>query len=65
MICEQVCGIEALQAFSHNFLSPYQPSLVRGTTEEVEQRVNILKEKLQEAEDELEKLKKGKQKVDT
>ncbi|KAK6142862.1 hypothetical protein DH2020_023210 [Rehmannia glutinosa] len=59
----QVCGIEALKAFSHNFLSPYQPSIVRGTVEEIEQRVSILREQLQDAEAELERLKKGKQKV--
>lgn len=60
---KQVCGIEALKAFSDNFLSPYQACIERGTVEEVEQRVSTLKEQLKVAEEELERLRKGKQKV--
>ncbi|GER46425.1 ATPase ASNA1 homolog [Striga asiatica] len=63
LLPQEVCGIEALKAFSHNFLSPYQPSIDRGTVEELEQRVSTLREQLTEAESELEILKKGKQKV--
>ncbi|CAA0813597.1 P-loop containing nucleoside triphosphate hydrolases superfamily protein [Striga hermonthica] len=63
LLPQEVCGIEALKAFSHNFLSPYQPSIDRGTVEELEQRVSTLREQLTEAESELERLKKGKQKV--
>ncbi|KAK4483438.1 hypothetical protein RD792_010625, partial [Penstemon davidsonii] len=62
LLPEEVCGIEALKSFSHNFITPYQPSIVRGTLEEVEQRVSTLKEQLLDAEGELERLKKGKQK---
>lgn len=60
---KQVCGVEALSAFSDNFLSPYKPAILGGTVEEMEQRVSILREQLKNAEEELERLKKGKQKV--
>lgn len=63
LLPQEVCGVEALKDFSHNFVSPYQPSIIRGTVEEVEQRVSILREQLKYAEDELERLKKGKQKA--
>ncbi|XP_051132826.1 ATPase GET3A-like [Andrographis paniculata] len=64
LLPEEVCGVEALQSFSRHFLTAYQPSIVRGTVEEVEQKVSILKEKLKESEAELERLGgKGKQKV--
>ncbi|CAI9770251.1 unnamed protein product [Fraxinus pennsylvanica] len=62
LLPQEVCGVESLKAFSHNFLSPYQPSIVRGTIEELEQRISILKEELKNAETELERLGKGKQK---
>ncbi|KAK4476548.1 hypothetical protein RD792_015704, partial [Penstemon davidsonii] len=62
LLPQEVCGIEALKSFSHNFLSPYQTSIDRGTVEELELRVLTLKEQLQDAEEELEKLRKGKQK---
>ena len=42
-------------------MSPYQPS--KGTVEAVERRVSTLRQQLKEAEAELEKLRKGKQKV--
>ncbi|KAM7508709.1 hypothetical protein LguiA_019162 [Lonicera macranthoides] len=63
LLPEEVCGVEALQAFSQHFLTPYQPPVVRGTIEELEQRVVTLREQLKDAEAELEKLRKGKQKV--
>ncbi|XP_042496575.1 ATPase GET3A-like [Macadamia integrifolia] len=63
LLPEEVCGVEALKTFSHHFLTPYQPSLPRGSVEELDQRVSILKEQLKEAELELEKLRKGKDKV--
>ncbi|PIN00204.1 putative arsenite-translocating ATPase [Handroanthus impetiginosus] len=62
LLPQEVCGIEALQAFSYYFLSPYQASIARGTVEELEQRVSILREQLQDAEAELDRLRKGKQK---
>ncbi|XP_019161053.1 PREDICTED: ATPase ASNA1 homolog [Ipomoea nil] len=63
LLPQEVCGVEALKAFSHNFTTPYQPSLVRGSVEELEQRVSVLREQLKDAEVELEKLRKGKQKA--
>nr|GMC82802.1 ATPase GET3-like [Ipomoea batatas] len=63
LLPQEVCGVEALTAFSHNFTTPYQPSLLRGSVEELEQRVSVLREQLKDAEVELEKLRKGKQKA--
>lgn len=64
LICSlQVCGVEALRSFSKHFLSPYQPALIKGSLEELEVRVSTLKQQLEEAEAELEALRKGKQKV--
>ncbi|KAL3517077.1 hypothetical protein ACH5RR_023979 [Cinchona calisaya] len=63
LLPQEVCGVEALRSCSRHFVSPYQPSLVRGSVEELQQRILALKEQLKDAEAELEKLKKGKQKV--
>ncbi|XP_062156526.1 ATPase GET3A [Alnus glutinosa] len=63
LLPEEVTGVEALKAFSPRFLSPYQPSTSKGTVEELEQRVSTLRQQLKDAETELERLKKGKQKV--
>ncbi|CAN4111684.1 unnamed protein product [Withania somnifera] len=63
LLPQEVCGIEALKGFSHHFLTPYQPYLVRGSVEGLENRVAALKEQLKDAEAELEKVKKGKQKI--
>ncbi|KAK3012060.1 hypothetical protein RJ639_011595 [Escallonia herrerae] len=63
LLPEEVCGVEALKAFSLKFLSQYQPPIVRGTVEELEQRVSRLREQLKDSEAQLEKLRKGKQKV--
>ncbi|PPD97467.1 hypothetical protein GOBAR_DD05510 [Gossypium barbadense] len=56
LLPEEVTGVEALKRFSRHFITPYQPSLEKGTVEEVEQRLSRLKEQLAEAEAELEKL---------
>ncbi|KAL6601729.1 hypothetical protein ACP70R_006034 [Stipagrostis hirtigluma subsp. patula] len=61
LLPEEVCGVQALQNFSRHFLTPYTPALKRGTVEELEQRVSILKSALQEAESELDRVRKGKQ----
>lgn len=61
LLPEEVCGVQALKAFSHIFLSPYKPSIAKGSVEELEQRVSALKRQLEEGEAELERLRKGKQ----
>ncbi|KAL2233957.1 UNVERIFIED_CONTAM: Peroxisome biogenesis protein 16 [Sesamum indicum] len=65
LLPQEVCGVEALKSFSRHFLSPYQSSIQRGTVEELEQRVSTLREQLKDAEAELERLRKGKQKIQT
>ncbi|ONK77096.1 uncharacterized protein A4U43_C02F3060 [Asparagus officinalis] len=60
LLQEEVCGVEALKQFSKNFIKPYQPSLTRGTVEELELRVSLLRSQLKEAESELQTKKKGK-----
>ncbi|CAL9116641.1 unnamed protein product [Musa acuminata var. zebrina] len=57
----EVCGVEALRKFSQHFVTPYKPSLTRGTVEEVQQRISTLRLQLEEAELELERLQKGKE----
>ncbi|MCD9645122.1 ATPase get3a [Datura stramonium] len=63
LLPQEVCGVEALKGFSHHFITPYEPSLARGSVEELENRVAALKEQLKDAEAELEKVRKGKQKT--
>ncbi|CAH9118116.1 unnamed protein product [Cuscuta europaea] len=63
LLPEEVCGIQALKDFSHNFTTPYQPSLVRGSVEELKQRVSVLRKQLEDAEAELEIHRKGKQRA--
>ncbi|KAL3649511.1 ATPase get3a [Castilleja foliolosa] len=60
LLPQEVCGVEALKAFSGNFISPYQESIKRGTVQELELRVSTLREQLEVAEAELERLRKGK-----
>ncbi|OVA12374.1 Arsenical pump ATPase [Macleaya cordata] len=63
LLQEEVCGVQALKDFSHHFVTPYQPSVNKDTVEGLEKRISILKQQLKEAETELEKMRKGKQKV--
>ncbi|KAG8663916.1 ATPase GET3A [Manihot esculenta] len=61
LLPEEVTGVEALKAFSSHFATPYQPSTGGGTVEELERKIDALKQQLTDAEEELEKLRKGKQ----
>ncbi|KAJ3692687.1 hypothetical protein LUZ60_011782 [Juncus effusus] len=63
LLPQEVCGVQALKNFSRNFITAYKPRLIRGSIEELEERVSILKSQLKEAEFELDRVKKGKQKV--
>lgn len=59
----QVTGLQALKSFSGHFLEPYVPKIKKGSVEELELRITELNLQLKTAEEELEKLRKGKQKV--
>ncbi|KAI3681687.1 hypothetical protein L6452_36490 [Arctium lappa] len=61
LLPEEVCGVEALKAFSKHFRQPYAPLLIRGTVEELELRVSRLQGQLRDVVSELEKARKGKQ----
>ncbi|KAB2626672.1 ATPase GET3-like [Pyrus ussuriensis x Pyrus communis] len=63
LLPEEVTGVDALKAFSCHFLTPYQPSTSKGTLEDLEKRVVTLRQQLKDTETELERLRKGKQKV--
>ncbi|CAN1332409.1 ATPase GET3A [Linum perenne] len=62
LLPEEVTGVEALKNFSRKFLAPHQPENLM-TVEEMEERVSSLRKKMEEAEAELEKVRKGKQKA--
>ncbi|XP_024018959.1 ATPase ARSA2 isoform X2 [Morus notabilis] len=63
LLPQEVTGVEALESFSSNFVTPYQPSKSRGTVEDLERRISTLRLQLKEAEAELERFRKGKQNV--
>lgn len=63
LLPEEVCGVKALEAFSSKFVTPYQPSANEESVEQLEQRVSALGQLLNEAESELERVRKGKQKA--
>lgn len=60
---EEVTGLQALKSFSSHFTTPYEPKIKKGTVEELEMRITELKLQLNNAEEELERLRKGKQEV--
>ncbi|KAG9453052.1 hypothetical protein H6P81_005956 [Aristolochia fimbriata] len=62
LLPEEVCGVEALREFSRHFITPYK-AIEKGTVEELETRICALRTQLTEAEEELERLRKGKQKA--
>jgi arsenite-transporting ATPase len=63
LLPEEVTGVEALSAFSRHFVTQYKPSAIRDTVEDVERRISTLKQLLADSETELDRLRKGKQKV--
>ncbi|PON41230.1 Arsenical pump ATPase [Parasponia andersonii] len=63
LLPQEVTGVEALKSFSHKFLTPYQPSTGGGTVEDLERKVSTLRQQLKDAEAELERHRKGKQKA--
>ncbi|KAM7261285.1 hypothetical protein ACFE04_026760 [Oxalis oulophora] len=63
LLPEEVTGVEALSAFSRHFKTQYKPSTSRDCVEDVERRISTLKKQLDDAETDLERLRKGKQKV--
>ncbi|KAG6537192.1 hypothetical protein ZIOFF_002278 [Zingiber officinale] len=60
LLPEEVCGIQALRKMSQHYVTPYKPSLARGTIKEVQERISTLRLQLQETELELERLQEGK-----
>ncbi|KAI7748611.1 hypothetical protein M8C21_012411 [Ambrosia artemisiifolia] len=61
LLPEEVCGVEALKAFSKHFRKPYEHSVGRGSVEELELRVSSLQGQLRDVVSELEKARKATQ----
>ncbi|KAL8172506.1 hypothetical protein V2J09_024310 [Rumex salicifolius] len=62
LLQDEVCGVAALKSFSQCFITPYQALASKNPVEHLERRISVLREQLKEAEEELDKLRKGKQK---
>ncbi|XP_074279917.1 ATPase GET3A-like [Silene latifolia] len=60
---EEVTGLQALKSFSRHFLTPYKCAIIKGSEEELEMRITELNLQLKDAENELDKLRKGKEKA--
>ncbi|KAL5062088.1 hypothetical protein RYX36_023825 [Vicia faba] len=60
LLPEEVTGVDALRSFSRHFTIPYQPLCSRDQVERLEHRVSALQSQLKDAEEELEKVKRGK-----
>ncbi|PNX78952.1 ATPase asna1 [Trifolium pratense] len=58
-----VTGVEALRSFSRHFKTPYQSICSSDQVERLENRITALQRQLKEAEEELEKVKRGKQRA--
>ncbi|KAK2353883.1 P-loop containing nucleoside triphosphate hydrolase superfamily protein [Trifolium repens] len=63
LLPQEVTGVEALRSFSRHFLTPYESICSRDPVERLENRVTALQRQLKEAEEELEKVKRGKQRA--
>lgn len=63
LLPQEVTGVDALELFSSQFVKPYQPAKSRDSVEDLERRISTLRLQLKDAEAELEKLRKGKQKI--
>ncbi|CAK8560913.1 unnamed protein product [Lathyrus sativus] len=63
LLPEEVTGVEALRSFSRHFTLPYKPLCSTDQVERLERRVSALQGQLKDAEEELEKVKRGKQKA--
>ncbi|OAY49246.1 ATPase GET3A [Manihot esculenta] len=61
LLPDEVTGVEALEAFSSRFVTPYKPSTSHDTVEDLERKINTIRRQLTDAEGELEILKKEKQ----
>ncbi|KAL6004692.1 ATPase get3a [Asimina triloba] len=57
LLAQEVCGVQALEEFSVNFVKPYTTTASEESIEEMEQKVSNLKSHLKEAEDKLERLR--------
>ncbi|KAE8701021.1 ATPase ASNA1-like protein [Hibiscus syriacus] len=55
LLPEEVTGVEALKSFSYHFLTPHEAAIIRGTKEELGQRIAALKKHISDTEAELEK----------